>query len=1052
MLFRTLVALATVSASPLHAQGLLRDIHQGEGALHHANASGFAVFDGAIFSAVEREGLGRELHRLDPGVIGAGTLIDLVPGAGDSSPTDLTAVGDRMFFEARRVGTGRELHVTDGTAAGTYLVAESLPGAAAASRSEFTALGDNLVFLQSSMVYRSDGTEAGTYALTDQYTPELQRFGDHVYFSQPSESSDQALWRVVPDATGVEWVADVAPGAPASPLPLLGQFTVAADWMYFTGNDASGVQRLWRTDGTDGTGVELVSTAVSEPTSLVAVQSAVFFLGVNAAGEEGVWKSRGTAATTVEVVSVDGLEASPLTATTSGVFYTAKTALAGEELYFANGDGGAVLLELVPGAAGHKVKEPVGLGHRLVFVSKAGDASQRIWSTDGTPAGTVPLLGDPGGFPTKPAELTVAGGLVWFQADDPALGNELFATDGTPAGTGLVADVNPGPLNGSSGPDLFADVGGKLFFTANDGQHGREPWISDGTVQGTHLLHDAAPGHLGSDPSEVVAFDDRLVFAASSSSHGSSLLFVTDGTEAGTAPLAPPELTHAAELFATPERVYFSGQTAASGEELWTTDGTAEGTHLLAELEPGAGWSRPRNFRRLASGTVIFSATTTGVGGGLWTANGETVEFLIDVEPETANSVSSQLGVFGGELIFRAADPEAGREPWLTDGTLEGTRLLADVEPGSGGSDMEQPTAVGTALFFTARTSAAGRELWVSDGTAEGTQLVGDFLSGPESSYPALHAELDGRLLFSAIPEASPLSADTRSLWITDGTPEGTELLLDMSAAEDAPGVTGLVAVSGDVAYFVVDDDQGTDVLWKTDGTPAGTVLVADTDPLEVLPGQKVEELGPLGGDAKILFRGHAPETGGELWLSDGTGAGTALLADLDPGVVASSPEGFFRAGDTVFFTARTVEVGTELYAMPFAATGSWAVQPYGSGCAGSGGTVPELSSAGPAQTGAVLTLQLDAVEAGVLAALLWSPNRAALAWSGACKLYLGLPLFVGAAVVTDLSGAEVALAIPDLPSIVGLPVHFQFGVDDAGAPSGSAWTQGLEVLVGPQD
>lgn len=1044
MTLRSLVLLATLSA-PFQAQELLLDIHQEEGEPHHSIASGFTAFDGAIFSSIEREGLGRELHRLEPGDSGAGTVIDIVPGAGDSNPLHLTPAGDRMFFEARQVGLGRELHVTDGTPEGTYLVTESIAGGNYAFKSQFTALGNHLVYLQSSSVFRSDGTEAGTYPLSGYGTALLARFGDHVYFAAPSESSNQALWRVLPDATGVEFVADVAPGAAGSTL---GQYTVAGNWMFFAGDDASGVRRLWRTDGVV---VEQVSTAVSDLTSMVGVGSSVFFFGSNDQGEAGLWKSRGTSATTTEVVSVEGLDAGQLTATTAGVFYTATEAHSGEELYFADGAGGAVLLELVPGAAGHKVKELVGLGNRLVFVSKGGLSSLRLWASDGTPAGTAPVLAEPDGFKAKPADLTAAAGLVWFTADDAEVGNEVFATNGTPAGTGLVADVNPGPLNGSSSPGLFADVGGKLFFAADDGLSGREPWVSDGTLAGTHLLRDVIPGASGSEPSEVVAFDDRLVFATEESSHGSGLLLVTDGTELGTELLATQALTSVERLFATPERVYFAGSSDAAGEELWSTDGTVAGTQQLADLEPGSGHSSPRDFRRLPSGTVVFSARTTGVGGGLWTVEADAVEFLLDVEPQNLNSVSGESAVFGDELVFRASDAEAGCEPWLTDGTPEGTHRLADLEPGSGDSDLEQPTVVGTQLYFTATTDATGRELWFTDGTEAGTQLVGDFVPGAESSHPILHTALDGRLLFSVLSDSSTFAGPNRNLWITDGTPEGTELLLDMSGSAPSPGVRGPVAAAGGIAYFAVDDHTSTDELWKTDGTAVGTVLVADPDPLELLPGQKVEEIESVGGDARILFRGHAPGSGGELWASDGTGLGTTLLADLDPGVFDSSPARFFRAGDTVFFTARTHDLGTELYSLPFAATGSWAIQPYGSACAGTGGLAPALASDGPAHLGASLALELDAVPAGVAAVLLWSPTRAAFEWNAECKLYVGSPLFVGAVVVTDLDGAEVSLAIPDVPSIAGLPLHFQFGVDDASAPIGSTWTQGLEVLLGPQ-
>lgn len=44
----------------------------------------------------------------------------------------------------------------------------------------------------------------------------------------------------------------------------------------------------------------------------------------------------------------------------------------------------------------------------------------------------------------------------------------------------------------------------------------------------------------------------------------------------------------------------------------------------------------------------------------------------------------SLLGVAGGKVIFADTDAN-GYEPWVTDGTPEGTRSLGDLNPGPGG-------------------------------------------------------------------------------------------------------------------------------------------------------------------------------------------------------------------------------------------------------------------------------------------------------------------------------------------------------------------------------
>src|SRR6476660_3378988 len=92
----------------------------------------------------------------------------------------------------------------------------------------------------------------------------------------------------------------------------------------------------------------------------------------------------------------------------------------------------------------------------------------------------------------SPLPQAALGGWVYFSAQDPEHGNELWRTDGTAAGTELFSDLCPGAC--CSAPNTLVALSGRLFFTADDGVHGREPWVSDGTRAGTHLLADVCPG------------------------------------------------------------------------------------------------------------------------------------------------------------------------------------------------------------------------------------------------------------------------------------------------------------------------------------------------------------------------------------------------------------------------------------------------------------------------------------------------------------------------------------------------------------------------------
>ena len=67
-----------------------------------------------------------------------------------------------------------------------------------------------------------------------------------------------------------------------------------------------------------------------------------------------------------------------------------------------------------------------------------------------------------------------------------------------------------------------------------------------------------------------------------------------------------------------------------------------------------------------------------------------------------------------------------------------------------------------------------------------------------------------------------------------------------------------------------------------TDGTAAGTALVADINPgsAQLLRADGFTALG----NGKALFSADDGTHGQELWVTDGTAAGTALVADINPG------------------------------------------------------------------------------------------------------------------------------------------------------------------------
>ena len=111
----------------------------------------------------------------------------------------------------------------------------------------------------------------------------------------------------------------------------------------------------------------------------------------------------------------------------------------------------------------------------------------------------------------------------------------------------------------------------------------------------------------------------------------------------------------------------------------------------------------------------------------------------------------------------------SGDELYITDGTLEGTKLVKDINPGSGDASPRYLVSLNDKLYFQADNGTDGVELWESDGTEAGTKMVADIYAGAESSAPDMLTVLDGKILFRATTVAS--AADGKK-WLHIYDPE----------------------------------------------------------------------------------------------------------------------------------------------------------------------------------------------------------------------------------------------------------------------------------------
>ena len=461
----------------------------------------------------------------------------------------------------------------------------------------------------------------------------------------------------------------------------------------------------------------------------------------------------------------------------------------------------------------------------------------------------------------------------------------------------------------------------KFYYAAPNATGDYVLWVTDGTVAGTQPLFSGAQNFGAQSPTGFTELDNHMEIFAAADPSGSAGVWVTRGTGAstfeliasrqGTAALNPQQLT------AVGGYVVFIGRDSENDEALFSTNGQSGGASILLQIDmPRSRITSFGNFALVAEGD-------DSSGSELTLTNGVSASQIYTDRSAADFDDNFNMVRLGGYALFEAVDATGGDGLFSVNGASGSFHELRSGKQGLFPLAPSPLTDAGSHAFFSATAANGVQALWITDGTTSGTKAIYSNGGGARLSPVGMTA-IGAAVVFEGANPGGALS-----LYWSNGTAAGTRDL--------APGLFKAAAISpnftpfGSLALFVAPDVSGDFGLWSTNGTVSGTFELKSgaQGSYNLWPSNLVT----IGRRAYFLATDSTGRVG--VWSTNGTAAGTVELLSGQQGARALAPQeltaygnklafvGVDRNGASAVWVTNGLPSGTaEVLALPNAAPG----------------------------------------------------------------------------------------------------------------------------------